>query len=177
LVHPAVPRWVYLCGVFYVGCFYGLSGLMKWLTSGPGWANGVSMQLWVRLFGHDNWVSRWVVSDRNVAALLQWAALLGETSGLLAVVSKTARPWVGAALIAFHVGQIVIFGWGFHANMALIALLFLPFFEWVPAWVERLRRRFRDPPAAVPFPPTWWGGLRRAAAVRLDVLSRRRFKD
>ena len=45
------PQWVHALGVFYLGLFYGLSGLMKLLTSGPSWANGVSLQLWTNLWG------------------------------------------------------------------------------------------------------------------------------
>jgi hypothetical protein len=138
---PLYPRWVHSAGVFYIGLFYGMSGLVKWLTSGPGWANGTSLQLWARLFGDPHsWFTQAILADRRFALLLQWSALIGETSGLLAVVSRRARPWVGLLLIGFHVGQILVFGWGFHANMALIALLFLPFDEWVPRWAARLER-------------------------------------
>jgi hypothetical protein len=135
---PLYPRWVYSCSVFAVGAFYGTSGLMKWLTSGPAWANGVSMQLWTRLWGdpHSVW-TQLVLADRRFALALQWGALFGETSGYVAIVSRRLRPWIGLLLIAFHVGQIALFGWGFHANMVLLALVFLPFYEWVPRWVAR----------------------------------------
>jgi hypothetical protein len=135
---PLYPRWVYSCSVFAVGTFYGSSGLMKWLTSGPGWANGVSMQLWTRLWGDSNSVwTQLVLGDRRFAAALQWGALIGETAGYVAIVSRRLRPWIGLLLIAFHVGQIALFGWGFHANMVLLALVFLPFYERVPRWVAR----------------------------------------
>jgi hypothetical protein len=147
---PLYPRWVYSCSVFVVGSFYGTSGLMKWLTSGPGWANGVSMQLWTRLWGNPGSVwTQMVLDDRRFAAALQWAALIGETSGFVAIVSRLLRPWIGLLLIAFHIGQIALFGWGFHANMLLIALVFLPFYEWVPRWVARREavRDFKQAPA------------------------------
>jgi hypothetical protein len=141
---PLYPRWVYSCSVFAVGYFYGVSGLMKWLTSGPGWANGVSMQIWVNVFTRDP-TSIWtylVVSERTLARALQWAALIGETAGLVAIFSRLLRPWIGLLLIAFHVGQIVLFGWGFHANMVILALVFLPLNEWVPrlvVWIDGRR--------------------------------------
>jgi hypothetical protein len=140
---PLYPRWVYSCSVFAVGSFYGTSGLMKWLTSGPGWANGVSMQLWTRIWGNSS--SFWtqlVLEDRRIAVALQWAALVGETAGFVAIVSRTLRPWIGLLLIAFHIGQIVLFGWGFHANLLILALVFLPFYDWVPRWVAQ-REAFR----------------------------------
>jgi hypothetical protein len=134
---PLYPRWVYSCSVFAVGFFYGISGLMKWLTSGPRWANGVSMQLWTRVFPRDPdsiW-TKMVTDERGLAMALQWGALIGETAGFVAIVSRPLRPWIGLLLISFHIGQIVLFGWGFHANMVILALVFLPFYEWVPRWV------------------------------------------
>lgn len=135
---PLYPRWVYSCSVFAVGFFYGTSGLMKRLTSGPDWANGLSMQIWTRLWGDPSSVwTRWVLADRRFAAALQWAALIGETAGYVAIVSRRLRPWIGLLLIGFHIGQIALFGWGFHANMMILALVFLPFYQWVPRWVAR----------------------------------------
>jgi hypothetical protein len=48
-------------------------------------------------------------------------------------------------LIAFHIGQIAVFGWYFHANMVLITLCFLPVDRWTPWIVARFRR---DPQAS-----------------------------
>jgi hypothetical protein len=135
------PRWVYSLGVFYLGLFYGLSGLNKLATGGPDWANGVSLQLWARLFGDPHSVfTQMILGSRAVATALQWLALAGECGGLVAVVSARLRPVVGLLLIAFHIGQIAVFGWYFHANMVLIALTFLPVFQWTPravAWWEK----------------------------------------
>jgi hypothetical protein len=140
---PLYPRWAYSLGVFYLGLFYGLSGLNKLATSGFGWANGVSLQLWAELFGDKgSWFTQAILSSRAVAAALQWAALAGECGGLVAVVSARLRPFVGLLLIGFHVGQIAVFGWGFHANMALLALTFLPAYQWTPRAVARLEGRF-----------------------------------
>jgi hypothetical protein len=57
--------------------------------------------------------------------------------GFLAIVSRTLRPWIGLLLIGFHIGQIAVFGWGFHANVALLALVLLPADEWLDAWRRR----------------------------------------
>ena len=82
---PLFPRWVYSAGAFYIGLFYGLSGLSKLLQSGTGWANGLSLQLWAELFGHkSNIFTQMILSSRSLAWLMQWTALIGETSGLLA---------------------------------------------------------------------------------------------
>jgi hypothetical protein len=129
---PLYPRWAHELSVLAVGLFYGWAGLSKLLASGLAWPNGTSLQLWVRLFGDaEAWASRLILADRRVAEAMQWLALLGETSGLLAIVWPRARPLVGATLIAFHLGQIAVFGWGFHANLLILALVLLPARNWL----------------------------------------------
>jgi hypothetical protein len=138
---PLYPRWVYSLSVFSVGLFYGWSGLSKLLESGLGWANGTSLQLWVRLFGDPQ--SLWthlILSSCTLAVLLQAATLVGETSGFAAIVLPWLRPWTGLTLIGFHLAAIAVFGWGFHANALILGLVFLPCYRWVPLCVERWER-------------------------------------
>jgi hypothetical protein len=138
------PQWVFSLSIFALGLFYGLSGLSKLLRSGPGWANGVSLQLWVDLFGlRDSMWTQWMLDSRTFTQLLQVVTLIGETAGLLAIVWPASRPVIGLLLIGFHIGQIAVFGWGFHANMVLLALFFLP----CRGWIDRLaaRRRLSEP--------------------------------
>jgi hypothetical protein len=138
---PLYPRWAYALSVLAVGLFYGPSGLSKLFQSGPGWANGTSLQLWATLWGDpDSPATRLILADRRVAAALQAVTLLAETGALLAVVWPRARVLVGLALLAFHAGQIAVFGWGFHANMVILALVLLPAPAWVGRAVERLER-------------------------------------
>jgi hypothetical protein len=136
------PRWVHALGVLAVGLFYGYSGWTKLLTCGPGWANGVSMQLWVSLWGDPGspW-TRLILTDRRFAAFLQASALAGECAALPAAFLPRLRPWVGLGLLGFHYGQISVFGWGFHANAVLIALFFLPCDRWVQRLAEWAPRR------------------------------------
>jgi hypothetical protein len=169
---PLYPRWVHALAVFYLGLFYGLSGLMKLLTSGPGWANGVSLQLWTNLWGEPG--SLWtglIREHRWVAVAMQSATLLGESSGLLAIFLPRLRPFIGLMLIGFHVGAICVFKWGFHANMVMLALFFLPCDRWVAALVARLERKAPEP-RVIRYPAGWWGQLRKAVRARLDVLER-----
>jgi hypothetical protein len=129
---PLYPRWVHALGVFTVGIFYGWSGLSKLLESGPAWANGISLQLWVSLWGDPN--SRWtrlILSHRTLAQGMQTVTLIAETSAFPAIFFTRLRPFVGLALIGFHAGSICVFGWGFHANMVILALVYLPVFTWV----------------------------------------------
>ncbi len=142
---PLYPGWAYGLSVFCLGMFYGWSGLSKLKASGLAWPNGLSLQLWVRLWGDpDSWATRLILADRRLARFLQTTTLLGELGGLVAVVSRRLRPLVGLALIGFHGGAIAVFGWGFHANVVLLALVFLPFPEgirWLLARQERSRAR------------------------------------
>ena len=104
---PLYPRWVYSLSVFYLGLFYGLSGFNKIAVSGLSWPNGVSLQLWAELFGDKSSVfTQIILSSRTAAAAMQWAALIGECGGLVAIVSRRLRPLVGMLLIGFHVAQI-----------------------------------------------------------------------
>jgi hypothetical protein len=132
------PQWVFSISIFALGLFYGLSGLSKLLRSGPGWASGVPLQLWAHLFGEKSsmW-TQWILTSRTFARALQITTLIGETSGLVAIVWPASRPLIGLLLLGFHVGQIAVFGWGFHANMVLLALFFLPCRAWIDRYVAR----------------------------------------
>lgn len=166
------PRWVHAAGVFYLGLFYGMSGLLKLLTSGPGWANGVSLQLWAHLWGEQDSVwTRFILEHRSLAVAMQYATLVGESSGLLAIFSRRLRPFIGLTLIGFHVGAICVFKWGFHANALMLALFFLPCDRWVGALVERWQRE-APPPRTIRYPAGWWGQFRKGVRARLDILQR-----
>jgi hypothetical protein len=130
---PLYPQWVHELGIFYVGCFYGLSGWTKVATSGLlGWPNGLSMQLWVNLWGRDD--SPWkalILANRDFAAALQAGALLVECSAPLAIFFPQVRSLVGLGIVGFHYGQISLFGWGFHGNALLSAVLLFPVSRWL----------------------------------------------
>ena len=67
-----------------------------------------------------------ILDQRWIALTLQYSTLIGETGGLLAIVSRWARPVIGLLLIGFHIGAISVFSWGFHANVAMLILFFFP---------------------------------------------------
>jgi len=168
------PRWVHALSVFYLGLFYGLSGLNKLLGGGLSWANGTSLQLWTYLWGdRESLFTQAILWDRTLAQGMQWLTLIGETGGLVAIFSTRLRPLIGLLLMSFHVAAISVFKWGFHANMLMLALVFLPFYHWVPHGVAWLEARW-GPPFMIHYPPTWWGQWRRGLRARLDVLSRAR---
>jgi hypothetical protein len=129
---PLYPQWTFSLGVFYLGLFYGMSGWMKFLTSGPGWANGVSMQIWAEMWGDRSSPLTWLIlQHRWVSQWMQALTLIAECAAPLAIVSRRARVVLGLLLISFHIGAISVFRWGFHANAVLIALHFFPVREWL----------------------------------------------
>lgn len=136
---PLYPRWTHLLCVWYIGVFYGMSGAYKWYCSGPDWPNGLSLQLWVDLWGDRDYspLTGPVLANRHLATALQWVTILGETAGFLAIVSRTARPFVGLALIGLHIGAISVFRWGFYVNLAMLLLFFFPCDRWIAAWFKR----------------------------------------
>jgi hypothetical protein len=129
---PLFPRWVYQLSLVYVCLFYGFSGWNKLLSSGPGWANGVSMQLWVNLWGSDSIWSHLILADRRAAQALQAATLVAEAGAPFALFIPRLRLPIGLALIGFHYGAIAVFGWAFHGNVIAVALVLLP----APCWIE-----------------------------------------
>jgi len=125
---PLYPRWAFSLSVFYIGLFHTWAGVTKLRTSGIGWANGVSLQLWVYLWGDPNDIFRKIiVSTRPAAQLLQIFTLVVETSAILAWPFVRLRPFIGMALLGLYVGIISVFGYTtFSYNALFVALFFLP---------------------------------------------------
>lgn len=144
---PLLPRWVVLAGIAYIGIFHTAAGLSKFAFSGPDWANGTSLQLWTHLWGHTWAPTTWIVlGSRRAAVLLQWATLIIETAGILALI-PALRVWIGLGLLAFYAGVLLTFDYGFHLNALFTALYLLPFDRWLAKVFER-RRSIRLPAEA-----------------------------
>jgi len=125
------PEWVFQACLAWVCIFYGWAGWSKLCESGFDWANGISMQLWTRLWGDAGFfATQWVLDSRPLAFLLMSLSLALEALAPLAMI-PLLRPWIGAGLIGMHLGIVTIFGWGFHGNMLYIVLLMLPVREWL----------------------------------------------
>jgi hypothetical protein len=134
---PLLPRWVVLTGIAYIGIFHSAAGLTKLLYSGPGWANGVSLQLWTHLWGHSWAPSTWLIlSSRTFTRVLQIATLVIETAGVLAIFPRL-RTWIGLGLVGFYAGVLLTFDYGFHFNALFTALYLLPFEPWITARAEK----------------------------------------
>ncbi|MCI0360735.1 MAG: hypothetical protein L0211_19840 [Planctomycetaceae bacterium] len=138
---PLVPRWVSLASIAYIGIFHTAAGLSKLAESGPGWASGTSLQIWTYLWGY-SWspTTQLIVSSRTLTRVLQVATLVFETAGILALV-PALRPWIGLGLVAFYVGVLATFDYGFQFNALFTALYFLPCEAWIAArWARRHER-------------------------------------
>jgi hypothetical protein len=141
---PLVPRWVSLASIAYIGIFHTAAGLSKLTFSGPGWANGTSLQLWTHLWGRP-WspTTQLILSSRTFTQYLQVLTLVIETAGVLAIFPRL-RAWIGWGLAAFYIGVLATFDYGFQFNALFTALYLLP--------CERLimlaaRSRMQGPPA------------------------------
>jgi hypothetical protein len=142
---PLVPHWVSLASIAYIGIFHTAAGLSKLLFSGPQWANGTSLQLWTYLWGR-RWspTTQLMLGSRWFTQSLQVLTLVFETAGLLAIFPRL-RPIIGWGLIAFYVGVLATFDYGFQFNALLTALYFLPFERAITAAATRRLKQLTRP--------------------------------
>ena len=136
---PLYPRWVFFLSVFYLGWFHTLAGITKIATSGFGWGNGLSLQIWTAMFG---WppspFGQVLLFDTRLTALMQSGALALECASILCIVGRRFRYAIGLGLTGFYIGVLTTFvDFGFHFNAILVAWFLLP----VDAW---MRLRFND---------------------------------
>lgn len=134
---PCYPRWVLLLCVFYLGWFHSMAGFTKIATSGLGWGDGVSLQLWVKLFGWEpSPFGQLILYDTRLTAWLQTGALVIECASVLCVLHRWLRYAVGLGLLGFYIGVLSTFvTFGFHFNAILVAWFLLPVDRWLGARV------------------------------------------
>lgn len=130
---PCYPRWVFMLSVFYLGWFHSLAGFTKLATTGIGWGNGTSLQLWVHLFGWEpSPFGQLILLDSRLTAVMQTGALLIECLSILAVFHWSLRYLVGLGLTGFYAGVLGTFvTFGFHFNAILVAWFLLPVDRWM----------------------------------------------
>lgn len=127
------PNWVFVLSVFYICWFHTWAGLTKMQHSGLDWGNGLSLQLWVHLWGWPGSpTTQLLLASRTLTRLLQTGALVFETMSILGIFSKWLRWIVGFNLLGFYLGVLTTFvDYGFHANAIIVAVFLLPVREWM----------------------------------------------
>lgn len=117
---PLVPNWVNFLFLYYISLAYSFSGASKIFYSGLGWANGLSLQLWVKFLAEsrlDNPIVQLLVSERVIAFAAQLTTLIAEAFCWLALFSLRLRVLLGVLLLGFHLTSEFVFGLGFYGNI------------------------------------------------------------
>ncbi len=142
---PLVPRWVSLASIAYIGIFHTAAGLSKLLYSGPGWANGTSLQIWTQLWGR-RWspTTTMILTSGRLTRGLQALTLLFETAGVLALLPPL-RTLIGVGLLLFYLGVLATFDYGFQFNALFTALYFLPCERWISTQAGRFSKTADQP--------------------------------
>lgn len=103
------PAWVLWLSVFVIAWFHTLSGVGKWMVADPDWANGwlwadgVSLQLWLKSFGNqDSRLVQFLLQEVALARAVQQAILVIELTAILAVLAPAFRRVVGVALAVYY---------------------------------------------------------------------------
>lgn len=163
-ISELIPRLYWFLALAQIGLFYSWTGAGKLLESGLGWANGVSLQLWVHVWGQENLLSSAILESRTLAITFQVMVLVIETSAIFFMPFRRLRIVYGLALVGFHIAQEIVFGYPFGVNTLLVLVIVLPTGE----FFERLCRRFEvSYRGRRPLPQNM---LFRALAARLDVI-------
>lgn len=121
------PEWVHWSSVCVISIFYGYSGLSKLLYSGLEWPNGVTLQLWTLMWGDKkSSITELILSNRQIAAVVQSIVLIAECLAPFAIISKKIRVICGVVLVGFHVINERVFHLDFWGNAILIVLFYFP---------------------------------------------------
>lgn len=108
------PRWGLELIVYTIGISHSWAGISKIMDSGLNWANGVSLQLWVYLWGLDNFMNDLVINYTTFAKFSQWSVLIVESSAVIAFFLRgKSRFLAGVLLVSFHLVNQYMWGWNF----------------------------------------------------------------
>lgn len=107
------PSWGFDLLVVAIGMSHSWAGISKIVESGLQWPNGHSLQIWVYLWGLDNFLNKLVLGYNGFALFGQWAVLIVETSAIGALFFKKNRFWWACVLVSFHLVNQWMWGWNF----------------------------------------------------------------
>jgi hypothetical protein len=144
---PVYPRWVFYLSLLALCMTYTDAGWTKLVLNGPGWANGLSLQVWVAVdAGWDSWLARILNAHRGLAQVGQIGVLLAESLSFTCLFSRPARRIIGVVLLGFHLAIELLFGFQFYGNIVGVLLLLII----GPPEAVLLRSRERPTPAVPP---------------------------
>ncbi|GEM_PF-5385466 len=118
------PRWCIDLLVFVIGINHSWAGFSKFLESGLGWSNGISLQLWVHMWGQDNYLNDLIINSTRFAIFSQWSVIIVESSAVCAFFFRKNRVWWGLLLIFFHLVNQWMWGWNFLYWCPIILLCY-----------------------------------------------------
>ena len=124
------PVWLHPMFLFCIVSGYAMSGLAKLVQCGWGWADGISLQLWVWSIGYPERAS-WLMESRELASWLQVAVLWLELSLPLCFWLKPYRVVAGLGLIAFHLLSFYLFQYINFVGNAVLLAVFLVGYDWL----------------------------------------------
>ena len=104
---------------------------------------GLSLQLWIHLWGIDSALTQLLLSERAIAQALQVGTLVIETGAVLALISRRWRWAMGLGLMGLYVGILATFNFNFQYNALIVALFFLPTYvllDWFYRFLKSGRR-------------------------------------
>lgn len=143
-IHRAV--WI----VMAVG--YSYSGLTKLVS--PSWIDGTAVaHILANPLARPTALRAWLLDQPALLTVASYGALALEILYAPLALSRRARPWIWAAMLAMHLALVVLIDFA-DLTMGMVAL---HAFTFEPAWVERFLTRISSS-------DRWAGSRRRAPA-------------
>ncbi len=134
---------------FFVGLSYTLAALSKLVATGPGWANGTHLSLWMLEKGVDvtaragiwepTFVQQLLLTHPTLSTALLTGALLLELLAFTVWWRPFRRP-VLLGLICMHIGIYVTLQISFHFAVLELLLLALPWSQWFDVLLKKTER-------------------------------------
>ncbi len=131
---------------FFVGLSYTLAALSKLVATGPGWANGTHLSLWMLEKGVDvtaragiwepTFVQQLLLTHPTLSTVLLTGALLLELLAFMVWWQPFRRP-VLLGLICMHIGIYVTMQISFHFAVLELLLLALPWSQWFDVLLKK----------------------------------------
>lgn len=133
----AFEGWIWTAVAVAVGWSYTTAGFEKLQASGPAWADGTSLRVWLAAFAPDDSLGAWLVQTPWAATVAQSTALVLEVTAVVGLSVRSTRTLSAFGLLTMHLVTESMLGLGFFGNeFVLLALSATPFLA-VPSAVTK----------------------------------------